>query len=182
MSGYAHNVVPWEAPAAYESDTEGGFTRIAVVQNNPATLAEAAEQDEPRNPYEGLQEVLRWVFDTCAVRRDGQLHTIEGMALRLCYLGSLLQVAPLAGHSYKDIGKTLGLTRAAVSKVALELSDATGIRSRIQRSPDARISYSLSATEVHRKKKKPDAPEKTPGPKQQEILNKKPQAAFHHEK
>lgn len=146
----------------YEYDETGRREQVAVDFLDPAAELEKLEE---RYPEEGAHsreafEILRRLFELCALRSDGKLHSAKGMAMRLCCMASLLQIYPIDGVMFPEIARHCGMTRAAVSKTMLELTALTGIRSRQQRSDRARRVYSRRAIEVHarRGKKKPDAP------------------------
>lgn len=182
MSRAMRSDVPVQERHAYEYDGERSCP-VAVDFHNPASELENAE-DPPEldNLPPEMVQMFRWLFDICAVRADGKLHSPEGMAMRLCSLASLLQLWPLDTLSLKQIGEHCGLTRAAVSKTMLELTTITGIRSRQQRSPQARWSYSQRAIAVHaRAKEKPDAPEETPGAEFSLCQSENTQTSFPHE-
>lgn len=182
MSTSSPCCVPWEAPTAFEQHADGSSQRIVVDPHTPASLAEQTELEESEDENERLRQVLQWLFHHFALRADGELHEPNAMALRVCYLGSLLQIEPLASLSYKQIGEKLGYTRAMVSKVALELGAICGIHSRIQRSPQARVIYSKRAKRVHaRPKKEPDASAKTPGSNVHHNSKETPSTVSPHE-
>lgn len=156
---------------AFEYDQDGHPKAIAVNLEDPATLLESLDEvdtedeecEEEPVDHKG-REIVHRFFRLCAVRSDGKLHTPVGMALRLCCLASLLKVYPMDGMPFQDIARHCGLTRAAVSKIMLELSEITGIRSRQQRTNSARRAYSRRAYAVHRRRERKTAtPEEVTG-------------------
>lgn len=182
MSRALRSDVPIQERHAFEYDGDRSCP-VAVDFHNPATALEDREDPpEQDNLPPELVQMFRWIFDICAVRADGKLHSPEGMAMRLCSLASLLQLWPIDGRSLKEIGEHCRMTRAAVSKTMLEMTAITGIRSRQQRSPQACWAYSQRAIAVHaRAKGKPDAPEETPGSELSLCQSENTQTSFHHE-
>ncbi|MGC9451676.1 MAG: hypothetical protein ACP5I4_09530 [Oceanipulchritudo sp.] len=170
----------------YEYDGAGRRNRVAVDFDNPATELGDLEEEGIAGAGACSEEavaVLRRLFELCALRSDGKLHTPKGMALRMCCVASLLQIYPIDGVPFPEIARHCGLTRAAVSKTMLELTELTGIRSRQQRSDRARRVYRKRAIAVHARRldKKKDAPEEAPAIEFSTLTTDEPERANCHE-
>jgi len=170
----------------YQYDGTGRRERVAVDFANPA--AELEDLEEAGFPQGGtypgeMAEILRKLVELCALRSDGKLHSPKGMSMRLFCLASLLQIYPIDGVPFPEIARHCGLTRAAVSKTMLELTELTGIRSRQQRSDRARRVYRKRAIAVHARRldKKTDAPEEAPGSEFSTLTTDEPERANCHE-
>jgi len=137
----------------YEAGGEEGSHPVAVDFRTPATELELSEELSLEDRQHEQVRMFRWLIEQCVLRMDGELHTPAGIAIRMCCLASLLQLHPLDGVPFNQIARHCGVTRAAVSKTMLDLSVITGIRSRQQRSEDARSAYRKRAVSVHARDK-----------------------------
>ncbi len=145
---------PLGAGYGYEPDADGVYHPVAMDFRTPATELDQSEnaQAEDERLHEQVK-MFRWLFEQYALRTDGELHSATGIAIRVCCLASLLGLSPVEGMTFKQIARHCGVTRAAVSKAMLDLSFVTGIRSRQQRSDDARYAYRQRAIQVHARQK-----------------------------
>lgn len=134
----------------FEQNGDGTCRPIAVDLDTPVTELEAAEEPELEDtiPYEQIR-MFRWLFEQSVLRADGKIHAAAGIAMRMCCLASLLRMPPVDAMTFEQIADHCGVTRAAVSKVMLDLSTITGIPSCHQRSDDTRAVYRQRAVEVH---------------------------------
>lgn len=153
MSRWPCNNFPSTQAYGFEQNRDGTCRPVAVDFNTPATELEAAEEPEPEGalPYEQIR-MFRWLFEQSVLRADGKIHAAVGIAMRMCCLASLLKMSPVDAMTFEQIANHCGVTRAAVSKVMLDLSTITGIRSCHQRSDDTRAVYRQRAIEVHQRK------------------------------
>lgn len=164
-----------------EYDHAGHSKFVAVDLEDPGSLLESFEKGEVPLDHPA-REIIHRFFRMCAIRNDGKLQTPQGMAMRLCCLASLMQIYPIDGIPFREIASHCGLTRAAVSKTMLELSEMTGIRSRQQRSNHARRAYSRRAKEVHeRRTRKTATPEEVTGYEFPKARPENQEGAFHSE-
>lgn len=97
--------------------------------------------------------MFRWLFEHCVLREDGRIHIAAGIAMRMCSLASLLRLHPVDAMIFEQIANHCGVTRAAVSKVMLDLSAVTGMRSCHLRSDATRAVYRERAIKVYKRRK-----------------------------
>lgn len=131
-----------DKPDLARSSSGVGLSRDAAESTAASLTWDPALGDiEVANTYaesstEYTMEVIRKFLHELARQRNPSL-TIE------CYM--LVTGVAYSGDSMTDIARRHGLTRAAVSKRCIELSDMLGIHaSRAMKSEEARKAYSLA--------------------------------------
>lgn len=101
---------------------------VAVDFRTPTTELERSGESE-LEPEEtlphGQVRMFRWLFEQRVLREDGRIHVAAGIAMRMCCLASLLRLYPVDAMTFEQIANHCGVTRAAVSKVMLDLGMVT---------------------------------------------------------
>lgn len=168
--------------------TKDGERELVTVDALPSPAEVLEAKDAPPSTVEDFAEVrkdpaslLNYVALRSFMSNEPTAYEIQVAFKRFqCWL-MLLGVEPLASMSLSDLAKVNGCTKAALSKILLTLADETGLRCGQMRSRTARKAYARRARSVHaERKKKPDAPEGTPGEtswNNQETSNRK--ASYH---